>query len=486
MKHAFRLVNYFMIVYVLWFGFACQGVNAQPPKPAPPSPGACNLDVSNMKLLETIPPIRYRDLYSMLDAKLSSILSQIDSQWTGTIHNVCYSVELIAANGHRGEELLKPESIQAITLMLDRLKALGIRGVKVAVKYPLLRSDFLNSKGYVNFYSRVSQEVKTRNLILYVATTAAFRDPAFTSLRVDYTGLTFQQFKKELRQQVETVIGSMQPDYLTFANEPETEAMNTGLDFSVQNMKELAEYILNGLDRKGTLIGAGAGTWDKIEYFQSLAQIASLDYLDMHIYPVNFDFVMDKAIRIAKIAKDHGKRLLLSEAWLYKVWDRELGTATAAAAELFARDVFSFWSPLDQKFIEAIVKLAHLLNMDLCSFFWMQYLYSYIEHDEQKAEMKPFQLFSLVNAEAAKNILSNTLSPTGKKYQSLIYTLSRQKTETSKTSVQTTETAKTTQEYEPASVRRQPATVIGILAVTLAVGAIMILLFRKRGTRHSA
>jgi len=481
MKQVFRSVSYLAIFYLLCFSLTSQCANAQQPEPTSPSLQPSNPNLSDMRLLQTTPPIRYGDLYSALDTKLNSILSHIDAQWTGTIHNVCYAVELIAANGHRGEELLKPESIQAITLMLDRLKALGIRGVKVAVKYPLLKPDFPNSKGYLNFYTKVSQEVKARNLILYVATTAAFRDPSFTTLRVDYTGLTFQQFKKELRQQVETVIANMQPDYLTFANEPETEAMNTGLEFSVQNMRELAEYVLNGLDRKGALIGAGAGTWDKIEYFQSLSQIPSLDYLDMHIYPINSDFVIDKTIRIARIAKDSGKRLLLSETWLYKVWDGELGTATAAAAELFARDVFSFWSPLDQKFIEAMVKLSHLLKIDLCSFFWMQYFYAYIEYDEQKDAMKPSQLFALVNAEAAKNIYSNTLSPTGKRCQSLISTLSGQRTETTRTTIQTTETTKTTQEQEPISVRRQPAVVIGILAV----GAIMIYWFRKRGTRRS-
>jgi len=177
--------------------------------------------------------------------------------------------------------------------------------------------------------------------------------------------------------------------------------------------------------------------------------------------------------------------LLLSETWLYKVWDRELGTATAAAAELFARDVFSFWSPLDQRFIEAMVKLSHLLKIELCSFFWMQYLYAYVEYDEQKNAMKPNQLFALVNTEAAKNIYSNTLSPTGKKYQSLISTLSSQRTETTRTTIQTSETTKTTQEHEPTSMRRQPAIVIGILAVTLAAGAIMIYFFRKRGIRRS-
>lgn len=105
----------------------------------------------------------------------------------------------------------------------------------------------------------------------------------------------------------------------------------------------------------------------------------------------------------------------------HKVRDRELGTATATSADLFARDVFSFWAPLDERFVEAIVKLSHLLKIDFCSFFWMQYFYSYLEYDEQRSAMKPAQLFALLNAEAARNILSDKLSTTGVKYGSLIF-----------------------------------------------------------------
>jgi len=369
-------------------------------------------------------PNQYRDLYYTLDSKLGDILSYVNSQWDGKTYAVNFAVELIAANGHRGEELLKPDSVQGVALMIDRLKSLGVKGVKVAVKYPLLKPDFPSSNGYLEFYKKVSQEVKKRNLVLYVATGTAFRDPAFTSLRVDYSGLTFGQFKVDMRRYVDTVLCNLRPDYLTITNEPETQQMNTGLDFSVQNVKELVEYVLDGLDRKGALIGAGSGTWDKIEYFQALAQIPGLDYLDMHIYPINRDFVVDRMFRMTEIARTSGKRLVLSEAWLYKVRDKELGTATATSAQLFARDVFSFWAPLDERFVETVVKLAHLLRIEFCSFFWIQYFYSYLEYDEQKGAMKPAQLFALVNVEAAKNIVSNTLSTTGARFRSPIAPLS--------------------------------------------------------------
>jgi len=409
-------------------------------------------------------PSQYRDLYYTLDSKLGDILSYVNSQWDGKTYGVNFAAELIAANGHRGEELLKPDSVQGVAFMIDRLKSLGVRGVKVAVKYPLLRPDFPNSNGYLEFYKKVSQEVKKRNLVLYVATGTAFRDPAFTSLRVDYSGLTFEQFKVDMRRYVDTVLSNLQPDYLTITNEPETQKMNTGLDFSVQDVKELVEYVLDGLDRRGALVGAGSGTWDKIEYFQALAQIPGLDYLDMHIYPINRDFVVDRMFRMTEIARTSGKRLVLSEAWLYKVRDKELGTATATSAQLFARDVFSFWAPLDERFVETVVKLAHLLRIEFCSFFWIQYFYSYLEYDEQRNAMKPAQLFALVNVEAAKNIVSNTLSTTGARFRGLIAPLS---TETQSFSYTTM-----TSEAPP---RQGQILARGFLVVVIAIAAIIVI-----------
>jgi hypothetical protein len=422
-------------------------------------------------------PSKYQDLYDMLDAKLNSMLSFINARWDGKEHSVSFAVELISANSHSGEKLLRPEAVQSVAFLLDRLKVLGVKGVKVALHYPILKPDFPNRDGYLEFYRKMSQEVKARNMVLYVATTTTFREPAFTSLIVDYSGLTFTQFKQEMRQHIETVLTNLKPHYLTITNEPETQAMNTRLDFSVQNVKELVQYVLDGLDKKGTFIGAGAGTWDKIEYFQALGQIPGLDYLDMHIYPINVDYVVDRAFRISEIARTYGKKLLLSEAWLYKVRDRELGTATATSADLFARDVFSFWAPLDERFVEAIVKLSHLLKIDFCSFFWMQYFYSYLEYDEQRSAMKPAQLFALLNAEAARNILSDKLSTTGVKYGSLIFL--------PPSTSSPTETKSTLQKEEIPP--RPSFTRLAVIAAVVAVAAVAIIFFlrakKKSGQR---
>jgi len=161
----------------------------------------------------------------------------------------------------------------------------------------------------------------------------------------------------------------------------------------------------------------------------------------------------------------------------HKVRDRELGTATATSADLFARDVFSFWAPLDERFVEAIVKLSHLLKIDFCSFFWMQYFYSYLEYDEQRSAMKPAQLFALLNAEAARNILSDKLSTTGVTYGSLIFL--------PPSTSSPTETKSTLQKEEIPP--RPSFTRLAVIAAVVAVAAVAIIFFlrakKKSGQR---
>ena len=101
----------------------------------------------------------------------------------------------------------------------------------------------------------------------------------------------------------------VRPDYLTLLNEPDTQSKNTGLDLHVEPYTEVIQFVLNGLDRRETRVGAGAGTWERFEYFESLAKQTAVDYIDMHIYPVQRDFVIDKCLRIAALARTYNKKL---------------------------------------------------------------------------------------------------------------------------------------------------------------------------------
>ncbi len=109
-------------------------------------------------------PAEYVDLYAALAATLRAADGSIMSRWNGQKYDTIFSAELLPANGNIGEPLLRPEAWQAILINLDALQRLGVRSVRVAIKYPILVSVFPRSGEYLGFYKRVSQELKKRNL----------------------------------------------------------------------------------------------------------------------------------------------------------------------------------------------------------------------------------------------------------------------------------------------------------------------------------
>ncbi len=379
-------------------------VGAAPPPPAPPE---------------------FADLYSMLDGRLKAIDRHISSRWGGERHDVIFSAELLAANSNQGEKILGERGWQVVLFNLDRLQPLGIRGVKVALKYPILVPGFPRSADYLEFFKKLSTELRRRNINMLAQMTAGFREPVFSDLPVagHYSGLTLERYKREKRQMAELIIREVRPDFLTIENEPHTQQENTGLPFTVRNFTEIVEYMLDGLDRRGVQIGAGAGTWDDLAYVQALAR-TPVDYIDMHIYPINRDFVVDKAFRIADVARRASKKLALGEAWLYKSRDAELGgqSPVAAAPVLYSRDVFGFWQPLDVEFITAMVKLAHHLKIDFVSFFWSRHFHGYVEYGDSTRTLPPGELFRRANLAAAKGMAADPpqLTLTGQAFQRLI------------------------------------------------------------------
>jgi hypothetical protein len=365
-------------------------------------------------------PGKYQPIYDELDTKLAEIEDQVSNLWDGQRHDTVFSVELITANSNRGVALLHEETFPSIIKTLDSLQEMGVGGITISLNYPILNPTFPRSSDYLDFYREVSEEIKGRGLVLIVENTTSFPNLTTSGLKVDHSGLTLDQYKIEKRQTAQTIIAELQPHYLTVENEPLTSQANAGLDFSVENQTEVVRFILDGLDRSGVRIGAGAGTWDDIAYFESLAANTSLDYIDMHIYPIQRDFVLDKCTRIAEIAHSSGKGVTVGEAWLYKTGESELSSGLAMHEEIFARDAYSFWIPLDQRFLETLVGLSQYLEMEFITPFWMEYFYAYIEYGPSTQATDLAEVSKLVNKEVVKNIDSSNLTPTGETYSELI------------------------------------------------------------------
>lgn len=332
------------------------------PVTAQPHAGPGSAQTTRGSIASASVPAEYADLYAFLREKIAGIDKRISAHWKGEHHDVTFAAELLAANGNQGENLFRPQNWDAVLLNLDRLQFLGARGVKVGVKY-----------------------------------------------------------KREKRQMVETIVREIRPTYITVENEPTTQSQNTRLRFTVQSVADIMEFVLRGLDKQGALIGAGAGTWEDVAYITRLAAIDRLDYIDLHLYPLNLDYA-ERLFNMAGIARAGNKRIIIGEAWLYKARDTELTRANVAnAPSLFARDVFSFWEPLDVEFLTTVGRVAHYLKVDFVAFFWSRHFYGYLDYTGATRSLPPAALFRLVNRTAAGNMLADPPRPTetGRQFQKL-------------------------------------------------------------------
>jgi len=356
-------------------------------------------------------PSAVRFVYDELANKLREIELYIATDWSGQMYPTAFGTELLIADSNRGEILLTERTFSATVLTLDRLKGLGVKAVALNIQYPILLSSFPRSSDYLTFYRRVVSEIRKRNFVSVIEIGTTFKDPLFSQLNVELRGLTLDRFKRDLLDMARVICEEVRPDYLTLLNEPDTQSKNTGLDLHVGPYTEVIQSVLNGLDRRETRVGAGAGTWERFEYFENLAKQTTVDYIDMHIYPVQRDFVIDKCLRIAALARTYKKKLVIGEAWLYKVAEMELEQIPPAAA--FGRDVFNLWEQRDIQFVKVIFKLSHYLKVEYCSFFWMRHFYGYVDFNEKTRQLPPAELFKLADEIAAKNMASNTLTGTG-------------------------------------------------------------------------
>jgi hypothetical protein len=220
---------------------------------------------------------------------------------------------------------------------------------------------------------------------------------------------------------VTTIVNEIKPDYLNLGAEPDTEARITGWHElnTPQVYTDLINYTLKDLNRGNTKIGAGIGTWGNLDFVKSYVTNTSLDFVAIHIYPVTGN-ALQTAVAAADLARQHNKRVILDEAWLYKMSAKEPPVSIAGNADIFRRDAYSFWTPLDQKFLALSAKLARAKNIEFVSIFWAQYLYAYLDYDPKFETMPYNQVMTQLNTLATPNVLAGKLSSTGEFYKQLI------------------------------------------------------------------
>lgn len=391
-------------------------VRPSPCRPVRSAPGLfiALLGLVSAGLLRAAEPVprEYADTYTGLEQILDTALAKPARADPGPMPLV--STDLLIANSNRGPMLLEPATLAAVGPCLDRIRQLGIGCVKFALQYPLLRPDFPDAARYLDFYRQVVAQAHARGLKVMPHVTVLFADTPFSPFQGIYRGLDLPRFKREYRDMVRLVARELQPDYLVLLTEPDTHARLTGLG-ELTDPKVVADVInfaLDGLDRGRTRIGAGSGSWSGTRYAAEIAAHTAVDFVCIHVYPIG-GAMLDHAREMARIARAAGKQVVVDEAWLYKTLKPGGGNNVAAAADIFRRDPYSFWQPLDEKFTALMLRLAREERIELVSFYWSTEFFAYIPYAAEFEKLPYAQASKRYNRAAYEAITTGKLSATG-------------------------------------------------------------------------
>jgi hypothetical protein len=398
-----------------WPAASSAGNSPQPSVPAvAPAP--------EIFMVPTVPvPDEYRQMYLNLQTALGQYDSSLSSMDKGQKYPVAFGGELLTANCNRGPELLKPQVIKSVGLYLDRLKELGLQAITFPIHYPIMTSDYREASDYLAFYKQVMIEVRKRGKGVDIESQVIFANTAYSPVQINFGGITFDRYKAGRKGLIQTILKELQPDYLNIGAEPDTEAKLTGYKTELGNAGGYASYInylLDGLDRGRTKIVAGIGTWGDPSWVTGLAYRSSLDGISIHIYPVVGN-TLTATTRILDLAAQNHKLVVLDEAWLFKT-DTMSVTDMAANSEIFKKDNYSFWQPIDQQFLAIITRLARTRNIEYISPFWTGFFFAYLDYSQDISGLSYRDTVASQNRIQGDNLVQDKFSPTGKYYQKVI------------------------------------------------------------------
>gem|GEM_PF-1788144 len=369
-------------------------------------------------------PTVYEDAYSQLETKLEQLKATVHRLWDGEKYPTRFCSDLSICNTQiQKTKLLSPGYYALTVQMLDALADMGMSAVRFNFSYPFLVGTFPDSDAYLDLFRRIVQAARDRQFTVFIKCTSTNTNPEYGS--VDSTviafmnGLTVSRYRTEKKQMIQTIIEILEPDFFTIEDEPETMEDATGLDYSPDSLASFIQHFLDGLDKGGCLIGAGVGTWEPLDYVDRLVAIPGLDYLDIHVYPVNFDFFDDRLFYISDRAMTAGKKLVLGECWLFKTSDQDI-LAQLPVSEKFKRDVFSFWFPLDSVYTRLLADFAYYAKAEIVTLYWSPLFFHCLEYQPGYEDLSSDSLFSLTMPQALQNMSEGRLSAIGQYYSEII------------------------------------------------------------------
>ena len=365
-------------------------------------------------------PAAYQQLYDHLSSDLDAYANAIDAMPDappGTPPPVA-GAELLAANGNRLTGLFQPNTLQLVDASLDRLRALKVGGVTLGIKVPMLLDSFSpDAARYTDFNATVADHIRARGMAVSVELGVLFCGTVFAQCTNAFGSGMYQSFVDDTVAQARIVIDRLHPDYLTLTSEPDTEAKLSGIRVlgTAQGAARAVGDIVAGIGPHGaTRLGAGAGTWLPTAFAEAIVA-QPIDYLDTHTYPVGAQ-VGATAVALAGIAKRSGKPLVVDEVWLYKSDQPGIEGGPAGAERVFRQDVFSFWEPLDARFLATTAEWARKAGVAYISPFWSWQFFTYLDWTPELDAAPYGQLAQAFNRVVAPALTSDATTDLGRRW----------------------------------------------------------------------
>ena len=370
-------------------------------------------------------PATFQATYSALNTYLVNFNTKLNAK--PAINNPFLSAgNLKNADANAGPQLVNTGAMLGIQLQLQELRAMGVQAIAVEVGFPILYEPFLTSQGqsytqFAAFYQQVAAMVRAAGLKLIVENDTLLTNDVQAGWNPApfYATLDWAQYQQARAQSAVTVAQTMQPDYFLAVEEPDTEAANSGQSQAntPSGSASLLSQMLTSLQQAGVpgmQVGAGTGTWqpNALQFIQSYVTLP-VDFLDMHIYPVNLNN-LPIALQIASTAAAAGKPVSMMECWMWKVSDSEL--SSLPLSQIQAREPFSFWAPLDAYFIQTIQNLASHTQMLFINPFNTELFSAYLPYNTTTENLTPSQILSEDDAQAMQNMGQAIFTSTAMSY----------------------------------------------------------------------
>ncbi len=330
-------------------------------------------------------PSSYQSTYSTLQSQVAAFAASPGASTGPASSNMIVSSGLEPADGNTmAPGVLQTGALSNSERMVQQMKTMGDTGVTVQVGFPLLVTSFSDSAEYTSFYQQLAQYIHGQSMTLTVEENPLFGNLSPLPVAAFFQSLTLQSYIADTQQEAQTIINDMAPAYLVVLAEPDTYTFNlNNPSINLNNSVTAVQFVsgvLNGLNRNGTKVGAGTGTWQDGSEDQALINGSSIDFLDMHTYPIASSDLANMQSQTAEAAAAN-LPIVMSECWLYKnstdglpYNKNDIGGSSTAELKLVT---FGFWEPLDQQFMTAMFNYARNNNFAVISPFATENFFAY-------------------------------------------------------------------------------------------------------------